>query len=87
MQRVKDREKQTQDNTSMCYLKGNRRIRRKTSSPTSKQWNDPLENQLGYMNSNKPSKPNLPDAPKLSKFLAPIGLSLTLSFLAYRISQ
>ena len=33
--------------------------------------NDPLENQLGYMNSNKPSKPNLPNAPKPSKLLAP----------------
>ena len=47
--------------------------------------NDPLVNQLGYMNSNRPSKPNLPDAPKPSKFLAPTGLRLTLSSLAYRI--
>ena len=49
--------------------------------------NDPLENQLGCMNSNRPSKPNLPDAPKPSKLLALTELRLTLSSLAYRISQ
>ena len=64
MQKVKDREKQMQDNTSMCYRRGNQRTRQKTSPPPSKRWNDPLENQLEYMNSNKPFKPNLPDTPK-----------------------
>ena len=39
------------------------------------------------MNSNRPSKPNLHDAPKPSKILAPTGLCLTLSSLAYRIPQ
>ena len=49
--------------------------------------NDPLENQLGYMNSNRPSKPNLPSAPKPSKLLAPTKLCQTVSSLAYWISQ
>ena len=35
--------------------------------------NDPLENQLGYINSNRPSKPNLLHAPKLSSFLLQQG--------------
>ena len=47
--------------------------------------NDPLENQLGYMNSNKPSKPNLPNAPKPSKLLTPTRLHQTESSLAFRI--
>ena len=46
----KGREMQTQDNTPMCYRRENRRTWRKTSPPPSK---------LGYMNSKRPSKPNL----------------------------
>ena len=49
--------------------------------------NDLLENQLGYMNSNRLSKPNLPDTPKPSKLLAPTNLSLTMSSLTFRIPQ
>ena len=49
--------------------------------------NDPLENQLRYMNSNRPSKPNLPNAPKPSKLLVPIRLHRTVSSLAFRISR
>ena len=49
--------------------------------------NDPLENQLGYTNSNRPSKPNLPNAPKPSKLLAPTRLCQTVSSLAFRIPQ
>ena len=49
--------------------------------------NDTLENQLGYMNSNRPSKPNLLDAPKLSKLLTPTKLSLTVSSLTFQILQ
>ena len=49
--------------------------------------NDPLENQLGYMNSNRPSKPNLPNAPKPSKRLAPTRLRWIMSSLVYRILQ
>ena len=39
------------------------------------------------MNSNRPFKPNLPDAPKPSILLAPTRLSLTVSSLAFQISQ
>ena len=39
------------------------------------------------MNSRRPSKPNLPSAPKPSKLLVPTGLHQTLSSLAYRIPQ
>ena len=49
--------------------------------------NDPLENQLGYMNSNRPSKPNLPDAPKPSKLLVPTRLRRTVSSPAFWILQ
>ena len=39
------------------------------------------------MNSKRPSKPNLPNAPKPSKLLAPTELRRTLSSLAYWILQ
>ena len=39
------------------------------------------------MNSNRPSKPNLPDAPKPSKLLALIRLRRTVSSPAFRILQ
>ena len=39
------------------------------------------------MNSNKPSKPNIPDAPKPSNLLTPTRLNLTVSSLAFRIPQ
>ena len=47
--------------------------------------NNPLKNIVGYMNSRKSSKPNLLNAPKLSKLLAPTGLHRTLSSLIYWI--
>ena len=59
----------------------------KNLSATLEAVNDPLENQLGYINSNRPFKPNLPDAVKPSKLLALIGLYRTLSSLAYQIPQ
>ena len=43
--------------------------------------------KLGYMNSRSPPKPNLPSAPKPSKFFALTKLHWTLSSLAYQISQ
>ena len=43
--------------------------------------------KLGYMNSRRPSKPNLPSATKPSKVLALIGLRRTLSSLTYQIPQ
>ena len=49
--------------------------------------NNPLKNQLGYMNSNKPSKPNLPNAPKPSKLFAPRRLRQTVSSLTFQIAQ
>ena len=45
--------------------------------------NDPLKNQLGYMNSNKP-KPNLPNAPKPFKLLAPTRLRQIVFPLAFQ---
>ena len=42
---------------------------------------------LGYMNIRRPSKPNLPSAPKPSKLLPLIGLHRTLSSLTNRIPQ
>ena len=39
------------------------------------------------MNNNKPSKPNLSNAPKPSKLFAPTGLRLTLFSLAYQIPK
>ena len=38
------------------------------------------------MNSNRPSKPNLPSTPKLSKLLVPRGCAKPISFLAFWIS-
>ena len=79
---------QTQDNTVMCYRKGNRRTWRKTSPPPSKRSIDPLENKLEYMNNKKPSKPSLPNVLEPSKLLLPTGFSEpcllgTLSSLAF----
>ena len=36
---------------------------------------DPLDNQLGYTNSKRPSKPSLPNAPKPFKLLLQQGFS------------
>ena len=66
---------QTQDNTAMCYRRGNRKTRRKTSPPPSKRLIDPLNNQLGYTNSKRPSKPDLPNVPKPSMLLLQQGFS------------
>ena len=59
----------------------------KNLSATLQVVNDPVENQLGYMNSNRPSKPNLPNAPKPSKLLAPTRLHQTVSSLVFQIPQ
>ena len=64
----------------MCYRRGNRSPRRKTSPPPSKRSIIHQKMQLGYMNSNRPSKPNLPDVPKPSKLLAPTRLRRTFFF-------
>ena len=57
----------------------------KNLSATLQAVNDPLENQLGYMNSNKSSKPNLPNVPKPSKLLLQRGYAEPISSLACRI--
>ena len=71
---------QTQGQHTMCYRRGNRSPRRKTSPPPSKRSIIHQKMQLGYMNSNRPSKPNLPDVPKPSKLLAPMRLRRTFFF-------
>ena len=48
--------------------------------------NDPLKNQLEYMNSNRP-KHNLPNAPKPFKLLAPTWLRRIVFPLAFQILQ
>ena len=65
---------QTQDNTLMCYRRGNRRTWRKTSPPHSKRYIDPLENELKYTNNKRPSKPSLSHVLKPSKLLLPTDL-------------
>ena len=69
---------QTQDNTSTCYRRGTLRTQWKIS---------PLENQLGYISRNRPSKPNLSNEPKPSKLLAPTRLRRTVFSLASWILQ
>ena len=59
----------------------------KNLSVALKTVNDPLENQLGYINGNRPSKPNLPDAPNPFKLLAPTRLHRIVSSVAYWIPQ
>ena len=49
---------QAQDNTEMCYRRGNRRTWRKISLLPSKQLIDLQENKLEYMNNKRPSKPS-----------------------------
>ena len=74
MQRLKEKRYKHKDNTAMCYQRENRSTQRKTSSPPSKRSIIHYRMKLRYMNSKKPSKPNLPSAPKPCKLLAPIGL-------------
>ena len=64
----------------MYYRRKNRSPRRKTSPSPFKRSIIHQKIQLGYMNSNRPSKPNLPDVPKPSKFLAPTRLRRTFFF-------
>ena len=86
-QRLREERCKHKDNTAMCYRRRNQSPWRKTSSPPSKQSIIHWKIKLGYMNSRRPSKPNLPSAPKPSKLLATTGLRRTLSSLVYRIPQ
>ena len=65
---------------AMCYRRGNRSPWRKTSPPPSKQSIIHQRMKLGYMNSRRPSKRNLPSVPKPSKLLAPTRLHRTFVF-------
>ena len=64
----------------MCYRRGNRSPRRKTSPPPSKQSIIYQRMKLGYMSSRRPSKPNLPNVPNPSKLLTPTRLCQTFVF-------
>ena len=86
-QRLREELCKHKDSTAMCYRRGNRSPRRKISLLPSKRSIIHQRIKLGYMNSRRPSKPNLPSAPKPSKLLAPTGLRRTLSSLTYQISQ
>ena len=61
--------------TRRCFIKeeievlGVKPLRRPLSG------NRSLDNQLGYTNSKRPSKPNLPNAPEPSKLLLQQGFS------------
>ena len=68
------------DNTTLCYQRGNQSPRRKTSLPPSKRPIIHKRMKLGYMNSRRPSKPNLPSVPKPFKLLAPTRLRRTFVF-------
>ena len=79
-QRLREERCKHKDNTTMCYRRGNRSPRRKTSPPHSKRSILHQKMQLGYMNSNRPSKPNLPSVLKPFKLLAPMRLRRTFVF-------
>ena len=71
----------------MCYRRENQSTRHK-NSPLPSKWSIIHQRmKLEYINSGRPSKPNLPSAPKPSKLLTPTGLCRTLSSLAYWILQ
>ena len=79
-QRLKEERCRHKNNTAMCYQRGNRSPWRKTSLPPSKRSIIHQRMKLGYMNSRRPSKPNLPSVPKPSKLLAPMSLCRTFVF-------
>ena len=79
-QRLREERCKHKDNTTMCYRRGNRSPRHKTSLPPSKRSIIHQKIQLGYMNNNRPSKPNLPSVSKPSKLLAPTRLHRTFVF-------
>ena len=66
---------QTQDNTEMCYRRGNRRTRPKTSSRPSKSKSIHQRIKLKYTNNKRPSKPNLPNVLESFKLSLPMDFS------------
>ena len=75
---------QTQDNTPMCYRRGNQSTRPKTFLRPSKQQIDPLENKLEYTNNKRPSKPTLSHVLKPSKLLLPTDFTKPCFFQLFR---
>ena len=67
----KGREMQTQDNTKMCYRRGNQRTRRKTSLGPSKSKSIHQRIKLEYTNNKRLFNPSLPNVLKPSKLLLP----------------
>ena len=63
------REMQIQDNTKLCYWRGNRRTWQKISPRPSKMKSIHKRIKLEYMNSKRPSKPSLPYVLGPSKLL------------------
>ena len=64
----------------MCYWRGNRSPQRKIFLLPSKRLIIHERMKLGYMNSRRLFKPNLPSVPKPSKLLAPTRLCRTFVF-------
>ena len=79
-QRLREERCKHKDNTAMCYRRGNQSPWRKISPPSSKWSIIHWRMKLGYMNSRRSSKPNLPNVPKPSKLLAPMRLRRTFVF-------
>ena len=66
---------QTQDNTEMCYRRGNQRTRQKTSPQPSKSKSIHQRIKLEYMNNKRPSKSSLLRVLKPYKLLLPTDFS------------
>ena len=79
-QRLRKERCKHKNNKAMCYWRGNRSPRRKTSSLPSKQSIIHQRIKLRYINSRRPSKPNLLSVPKPSKLLVPTRLRQTFVF-------
>ena len=79
-QRLREERCKHKDNTAMCYRRGNWSPRCKASPPPSKRSIIHKRMKLGYMNSKRPSKPNLPSVPKPFKLLSPMRLCRTFFF-------
>ena len=93
-QRLRKERCKHKNNKAMCYWRGNRSPRRKTSSLPSKQSIIHQRIKLRYINSRRPSKLNILSVPKPSKLLAPTRLRRTFVFynlldsaIAYSINQ
>ena len=66
---------QTQNNTEMCYQRGNRRTRRKTSPQPFKSKSIHQRIKLEYTNNKRLNKPSLPHVFEPSKLLLPTDFS------------